>query len=58
MHIDQGSKGTYVVLDLTDLTVNGHFPWCAFAGVEPEPYGGALTIERAAVSHVQPDTGG
>jgi len=55
-HIDRKSKGTYAVLDLTDLTVNGHFPWCALAGVEPQPYGGAPTIERAAVSPVQPDT--
>jgi hypothetical protein len=55
-HIEDRCLGTYVVLDLTDLTVTGHYPWCAFSGVEPQPYGGARGIERAAVEPVQRDT--
>lgn len=55
MHIERPSRGTYVVLDLTVSTATGHYPWCALAGVEPEPYGGARGIERAAVEPVQPD---
>lgn len=55
-HIEGPSRGTYVVLDLMDLSVTGHYPWCALAGAEPEPSGGARTTERAAVEPVPPAT--
>ena len=57
-HIESECLGTYVVLDLTDLTVTGHYPWCALSGVEPLPSCGAQRIERAAVEPVQRDIAG
>jgi len=55
-HIDPGLLATFKALDRMGSTATDHCSLCAAWGVVLPPYGGAQTIERVAVSPVQPDT--
>ena len=56
MHIERESWGTSTELEVIVLRAGDRCPLCVAWGVEPQPYGGAGTTVRAAVSRVQRDT--